>query len=300
MMDKFLQTADNWVHRPLFHVGQSEVTLNGISTFVMFLIGIVIAERLFRHHVLRKFLSHTQLDESLRFGIERIVGYTIIVLGFYLTIQNTGIDISSLAVVAGAVGVGLGFGLQNIISNFISGIIILAERPIAIGDRVEVGGVAGQVAKISLRSTTVVTNDNISIIVPNSQFISETVINWSHGDPKVQFRVPVGVAYGSDTKKLTEALLTVAKDNIHVLEKPPPSVDFIEFGDSSLNFELGVWTHDMVRSPRKFRSTLNYAIDDKLREVGIEIPFPQRDLHVRSGIPLVVQSLPPDPKPPPS
>jgi small-conductance mechanosensitive channel len=290
-MNDFLHTLDFWLRRPLFHVGQSEVTFLGISTFIAFLIGVVIGERIFRRFVLKKLLARTQLDESLRFGIERIVGYTIIVLGFYLTIQNAGIDLSSLAVVAGAVGVGLGFGLQNIISNFISGIIILAERPITIGDRVEVGGVAGQVSKISLRSTTVVTNDNISIIVPNSQFISETVINWSHGDPKVQFRLPVGVAYGSDTEKLTNTLLGVAKAHPMVLNDPAPSVYFIEFGDSSLNFELGVWTQEMVKSPRRFRSELNFSIDNKLREAGIEIPFPQRDLHVRSGS-LVVQQAP--------
>jgi len=297
-MKDFLHSADFWLNQPLFHIGQSKVTLTGISTFIVTLLLIVVLERLFRRHVLKGMLARTHLDESLRFGIERIVGYMIIVLGFYLTIQNAGIDLSSLAVVAGAIGVGLGFGLQNIISNFISGIIILAERPIAIGDRVEVRGVAGQVAKISLRSTTVVTNDNISIIVPNSQFISETVINWSHGDPKVQFRIPIGVAYGSDTDKLTRTLLDLAKENPHVLDQPPPAVDFIEFGDSSLKFELGVWTQDMVLSPRKFRSLLNYAIDRKLREAGIEIPFPQRDLHVRSGLPLVVQPLPMKPKPP--
>ncbi|MEZ5412830.1 MAG: mechanosensitive ion channel [Opitutaceae bacterium] len=291
-MDDFLLTASEWLNYPLFRIGQGNVTLNGISSFIVLLLVIVMVERLIRRYVVKRVLAGTHLDESMRFGIERIIGYLIIVVGFYLAIQNTGIDLSSLAVVAGAIGVGLGFGLQNIISNFISGIIILAERPIAIGDRVEVGGVAGQVAKISLRSTTVVTNDNISIIVPNSQFISETVTNWSHGDPKVQMRVSVGVAYGSDTDKVKEALLAVAQSHPKVLADPPPAVFFIEFGDSSLNFELGVWTQEMVRSPRRFRSDLNFAIDRKFREMGIEIPFPQRDLHVRSGTLTVRQETP--------
>ncbi|MCF7688628.1 MAG: mechanosensitive ion channel [Cephaloticoccus sp.] len=299
-MNDFLSETDKWLHHPLFTIGHSEVTVFGITGLVILLVLVLISEKLFRRFVLRRVLGRTQLDESVRYGVERIAGYVFILLGIYVTLQVVGIDLTSLAVVAGAVGVGLGFGLQNIFSNFVSGIIILAERPIALGDRVEVGGVAGQVAKISLRSTTVVTNDNISIIVPNSQFISETVINWSHGDPKVQFRIPIGVAYGSDTEKLKETLLALAKENPHVLAQPGPSVDFIEFGESSLNFELGVWTHDMVRSPRRFRSDLNFAIDHKLREVGIEIPFPQRDLHVRSGLPLVVQRLPADPKPPQS
>ncbi|MFZ9681807.1 MAG: mechanosensitive ion channel family protein [Cephaloticoccus sp.] len=288
-MDDFLHTADAWLNHPLFHLGKGTVTLHGIASFVVVLLAIVVVERVIRHQIVKRMLARTHLDESLRFGIERIVGYSILVLGLYIAIQNAGIDLSSLAVVAGAVGVGLGFGLQNIISNFISGIIILAERPVAIGDRVEVGGVAGQVAKISLRSTTVVTNDNISIIVPNSQFISETVTNWSHGDPKVQMRIPVGVAYGSDTDKVKEALLAVAREHPRVLTDPPPAVYFVEFGDSSLNFELGVWTQEMVRSPRRFRSDLNFAIDRKFREVGVEIPFPQRDLHVRSGT-LVVRT----------
>lgn len=292
-MNDFLESANFWLTQPLFRIGQSAITLHGICSFIVLLLGIVVLERLLTRHVVKRLLTRTQLDESMRFGVERIIGYVIIVLGFYLVIQNAGIDLSSLTVVAGAIGVGLGFGLQNIISNFISGIIILAERPIAIGNRVEVGGVAGHVTKISLRSTTVVTNDNISIIVPNSQFISETVINWSHGDPKVQFRLPVGVAYGSDTEKITQTLLAVAAENPKVLKDPAPSVYFIEFGDSSLNFELGVRTQEMVSSPRRFRSDLNFAIDRKFREAGIVIPFPQRDLHVRSGS-LEVRTTPDD------
>jgi small-conductance mechanosensitive channel len=164
-----------------------------------------------------------------------------------------GIDLSSLAVVAGALGVGLGFGLQNIVSNFVSGLILLAERPIAIGDRIEVSGVAGQVRKISLRSTTVVTNDNIAIIVPNSDLTTKPITNWSHGDPKVQFRLPVGVAYGTDPEKLRLVLLAVARAHPSVLASPEPTLFFEGFGDSALNFELGVWTQDMAHSPRRFR-----------------------------------------------
>jgi small-conductance mechanosensitive channel len=282
-MNDFFQAADQWLHQRLFSIGQSEVTFYGIAATILLLLVIVFGERLFRRLILRRMLARTKLDEALRYGIERIFGYIIIVLGFYIALQTIGLDLSSLAVIAGAVGVGLGFGLQNIFSNFMSGLIILAERPIAIGDRVEVAGVAGQVSKISLRSTTVVTNDNISIIVPNSQFISESVINWSHGDPKVRFRIPVGVAYGTDTEKLTATLLAVAKANLQVLDEPAPKVFFDSFGDSSLNFELGVWTQDQMRAPRTLRSHLNFAIELALREANIEIPFPQRDLHVRSG-----------------
>lgn len=282
-MNSFFQTLVHWLHQPLFSIGLKEVTLFGLIGLLILLLLVVIGQKLFCRFVVRRILAKTKLDASLCYGIERIVGYLLILLGCYVALQMVGIDLSSLAVLAGAIGVGLGFGLQNIFSNFVSGIIILAERPITIGDRVEVGGVAGQITKISLRSTTVVTNDNISIIVPNAQFISETVINWSHGDSRVRFRMPVGVAYGTDMEKLQIALLSVAAENPHVLKDPAPSVFFVEFGDSSLNFELSVWNEDMSRRPRRLRSDLNFAIERKLREAGIEIPFPQRDLHVRSG-----------------
>lgn len=204
-------------------------------------------------------------------------------LGLYIALKVVGIDLSSLALLAGAISVGIGFGLQNIIHNFVSGLIILAERPIAIGDRVEVDGVAGRVREINLRSTTVVTIDNISIIVPNSAFISSKVINWSHGDPKVRIRIPVGVAYGSDPEHVKQVLLRVAAEQPAVLRDPAPQVFFDSFGDSALNFELAVWTAEMVTAPRRFRSDLNFAIARALREEGIEIPFPQPDLHLRSG-----------------
>ena len=136
-------------------------------------------------------------------------------------------------------GVGFGFGLQNIISNFISGLIILAERPIAIGDRVEIGGVAGQVREISLRSTTVITNDNMAIIVPNADFITQRVTNWSYEDPRVRFRIPFGVAYGTDLPKLRKLMLEVADEHPKALKDPKPELFFVGFGDSSLNFELG-------------------------------------------------------------
>ena len=181
-------------------------------------------------------------------------------------------------------GVGFGFGLQNIISNFISGLIILAERPIAIGDRVEIGGVAGQVREISLRSTTVITNDNMAIIVPNADFITQRVTNWSYEDPRVRFRIPFGVAYGTDLPKLRKLMLEVADEHPKALKDPKPELFFVGFGDSSLNFELGVWSGEATISPRRFRSELFFAIEKKLRESGIEIPYPQQDLHVRTVV----------------
>jgi small-conductance mechanosensitive channel len=226
-------------------------------------------------------LRRTRFDPGLQFAITKIFGYTFVALGFYVALVINGIDLSSLAVVAGALGIGVGFGLQNIVANFVSGLVLLAERPVAVGDRIEVSGVAGNVTRINLRSTTVLTNDNITIIVPNSELTSKPVTNWSHGDPRVRVRLSVSVAYGSDVEKLRASLLKIAKANSHVLAEPAPTVYFDSFGDSALNFELAVWTAELSRSPRRFRSELNYAIERALREAQIEIPFPQRVVHLR-------------------
>jgi small-conductance mechanosensitive channel len=268
---------------PLMKLGDSNLTLAEVLKFLCIIVLVFVCERTLRRHLMRRFLQRTHLEPAMQYAVGKIAGYLFIALGFYVALKLVGIDLSSLAVLAGAVGVGLGFGLQNIISNFVSGLIILAERPIAIGDRVELGEVAGLVTRISLRSTAVVTNDNITIIVPNSDFITNKVTNWSYGDPKVRIRLPFGVAYGTDPERLRELLLEVAGEHPKVLRDPASEVFFSGFGDSSLNFELGVWTAEMTSKPRRFRSELNYAIERKLRENHIEIPFPQRDLHLRSG-----------------
>jgi small-conductance mechanosensitive channel len=261
------------------------VTIGSVFLLLILFASVIIVERIVQKQLIRRFLSRTKLQPSLQFGLSRIIGYTLIAVGFYVAFQLVGVDLSSLAIIAASLGVGVGFGLQNIINNLVSGIIILAERPISIGDRIEVGGVAGRVTKIQIRSTTVVTNDNITMIVPNADFISNTVTNWSHGDPKVRIRVPVGVAYGSDLKLLQQLLLEAAAEHPKALSDPTPVVLFTEFGDSSLNFELGVWTQEMTATPIHFTSEMNFIIEQKLRGNGIEIPFPQRDLHVRSGLP---------------
>ena len=275
--------VESVLSHPLGKLGDNSVTLGGILTLLVLLALVLVLERIFRRVLVERILKRTHLEPALRFAIGKIAGYVFIALGFVLALNNAGLDISSLTVLAGAVGIGLGFGLQNIINNFVSGLIILAERPVSIGDRIEVGGVAGMVTRINMRSSTVVTNDNITIIVPNSDFISTAVTNWSHGDPKVRLRVPFGVAYGSDIPLLKQVILQVAEKHEAVLKDPGPSLFFTGFGESSLDFELGVWTIDMAHNPLRFRSDLYYAIEDALRKNKIEIPFPQRDLHLRSG-----------------
>ncbi|MBL9186079.1 MAG: mechanosensitive ion channel family protein [Opitutaceae bacterium] len=275
-----------WLNYPLIRLGESPFTVLALAKILLWFVAIVFANVVFRRLIVRRALTFTHLDPSVQFAITKILGYVFLTLGFYIALVVNGVDLTSLAVVAGALGVGIGFGLQNIVSNFVSGLILLAERPIVLGDRIEVNGVAGQVTKISLRSTTVVTNDNISIIVPNSDLITHPITNWSHGDPKVRFRVPIGVAYGSDVEKVRRILLEVAAGHPAVLKTPAPNVYFENFGDSSLNFELGVWSQEMARTPRRFRSEINFAIEKAFRENDIEIPFPQRVVHLRRPEPV--------------
>src|SRR5438876_9381741 len=237
-----------------------------------------------KRFLFNRLLTKSGLDRALQYAISQIVSNVVLIVGIIIVLENTGIHLGALAVFAGAVGVGVGFGLQNITSNFISGLVILAERPITIGDRIEVAGIAGQVQQIRARSTVILTNDNIAMIVPNTKFIDSPVTNWTYGDPRVRFRVPVGVAYGSDVNEVCEALVEVARENSHVLPQPEPTVFLETFGESSINLELVVWSKEMSYRPRRFRSDLNFAIVQKLRESGIEIPYPQRDLHFRDGL----------------
>lgn len=237
----------------------------------------------FNKLLVNRILARYNLDIGIRQSIGTITRYILIILGLYVIITAAGIDLSAITVLFGALGVGIGFGLQNIVNNFISGLIILFERPIKVGDRIEVAGVNGDVVDISARSTTVVTNDNISIIVPNSEFISSTVINWSHNDRRIRFKFPVGVSYKEDPEKVKQLLLEVMHENDGVLNSPAPDVWFDEFGDSSLNFKMMVWTSKYVQRPDFLKSQLYYAIFSKFKQHNVEIPFPQRDLHVRSG-----------------
>ena len=276
---------------PLFQLGQTWISPATIVEFVIVGSMVVLFSRLVRRLLRTRVLAHTKLEIGLQYAIARIVSYVVLVLGFAVSLETIGVDLKSLAFIAGALGVGIGFGLQNIVSNFVSGLIILGERPIQIGDRVDLGNdTVGKVMHIGARATHVLTNDNITIIVPNSEFITGRVTNWSIGDPKVRFRVPVGVGYGSDPRLVEKLLLAVAAANPHVLIDPPPSVRFVEFGDSSLNFELRVWSIDMVTRPGALRSELNFAIWDTFKEHGIEIPFPQRDLHVKEPFRVEVKS----------
>ena len=261
-----------------------KLSLVQIFLLVALLIGVFWISSRTKRFLFNRLLADSGLERSLQYAIAQIVSNIVLVVGIFIVLENTGIHLAALAVFAGAVGVGIGFGLQNIASNFISGLVILTERPITIGDRVEVAGIAGQVEHIRARSTVIRTNDNIMMIVPNTKFIDSPVTNWTYGDRRVRFRIPVSVAYGSDIAKVRDTLLAVAGEDPHTLKEPGPSVFLENFGENAIDFKLVVWSSEMSARPSRYRSDINFAIAEKFREAGIEMPFPQRDLHIRSGV----------------
>ena len=266
---------------PFGTIGKAPISVFLVVRVLIFVVVVVILARAAKRMLLNRIFSRTTLDLGIRHAIATVTQYVVIAIGFLVGLQTAGIDLSALTIFAGAIGVGVGLGLQNIANNFVSGIIILFERPIKIGDRIEVGHVNGDVVHIAARSTTVRTNDNIAIIIPNSSFISSNVINWSHGDYKVRFRVPVGVAYGSDVRQVERLLLEVAKENENILEEPPPGVRFLGFGENALQFELRVWSSRLLHRKGLLVSQINFGIYEKFKQHQIEIPFPQRVLHLK-------------------
>jgi small-conductance mechanosensitive channel len=266
----------------LFKLGQSEISLGTILYFIVAFILLSYLSKRFRNLLVRKVLTKASFELGTRNSIGMIARFIFLFVGGIVIIQGAGIDLSSLSLLAGALGVGIGFGLQNITDNFISGIIILFEKPIKVGDRIVVGETEGDVINISVRATTILTNENISIIVPNSEFISSRVINWSHNDRNIRFDIPVGVSYSEDPAVVREILFEVAEENPHVLKNPRPHVFFDEFADSSLNFTLAIWTSSHTDKPRILKSELYFSIFEKFKEKGIEIPFPQRDVHIKT------------------
>jgi small-conductance mechanosensitive channel len=271
--------------RSYFHLGGLPITVILIIKLVVFLLILGVVARRVRELIEDKLLVHTSMDLGQRDALARLTAYAIFALGLMIGLESLGVNLSSLLVLGGAVGIGVGLGLQNIANNFVSGLILLIERPIKLGDRVEVGGTNADVVRIAARSTWVRTNENVVIIIPNAEFVSNRVTNWTANDRQVRFTVPVGVSYGSDPEEVRQVLTRVGLANPDVLRDPPPEVRFIRFGDSSLDFELRVWTVSRVQTPNILVSDLNFAIFRAFREHSIEIPFPQRDVHVRTSSP---------------
>jgi small-conductance mechanosensitive channel len=253
---------------------------------ILVLVAAFIFTRYLKNVLQTKVYEKAQLEQGARHAISSGVTYSIIVVAALIGLNIAGIPLKSLTIFAGAFGIGLGFGMQNIINNLVSGIIIFFEKPIKIGDVITLDKeLAGKVEKISIRSTMINTFDRKTVVVPNSKFLESNVVNWVHGgDMLLRSKIVVGVAYGSDTELVKNCLLSVVGSHPDVKKYPAPIVRFAEFGDSSLNFELYFWAH--IQDRWMAISDLNFAIDKIFRENNIEIPFPQRDLHIRSGKPV--------------
>jgi len=275
-----LQKISVIFNTPFMQLGQTEITLNFLFIILFLSITVIFTSRWVSEWIKNRILIQLRVDRGSQETITRVVSYSLSFVGFIIVLQTAGIDLSSLTVLAGVLGIGFGFGLQNLASNFISGLAILLEHPIKVGDFIEVDGLLGTVEKISIRATIIRTNDSQYVIVPNNRFIEKNVVNWSYGSPDSRIHIPVNVAYGSDTVLVTEALLSAARQDPRVLLSPPPSVWFRSFGESAYVFELLVWIN-RPQDSEPIKSALNFLIEQELRQRDIEIPFPQLDLRLR-------------------
>ena len=261
-------------------IGSIKISLVSFVTGLLVLVLAVFLSRAISSLLERRMAKRAHIDPGLRYTIARLASYLILKVGVLLALtQALGINLTSIAVVFTALSVGIGFGLQYIAADIASGFILLFERPIRIGDRITIGEDEGDVQSINLRTTVVSTNDRISIIVPNSRLVSQRVINWSYGDPRARIAIPVGVAYNTDVDLVTQTLVEAAEGVENVLTDPAPKVQFLKFGDYSLDFRLLVWTRQPRRHPQ-IKSDINYRIEKLFRERGIEIPYPVQDLRL--------------------
>lgn len=269
-----------YISFPLFEISGTKISVISVLLCIAFFaLSIRIANM--AEKMIDKILSDKDLDSGIKGSIARFTRYAVIIIGALIALDTVGISLKSLAALGAVLMVGIGFGLQNITQNFISGLIILLERPIKVGDKVKVKGVSGKIVEIGARSTLIHTREDIAIIVPNSQFISEQVVNESFSGEKIRLHLSIGVTYGADVSLVKETLISLASDHPKVLNLPAPTVFFKDFGSSSLDFELRVWVSELWEY-EMILSDLRFAITKKFEDLNITIPFPQRDLHLKS------------------
>ncbi len=271
----------------LFSIGDAPVTAIGLIRVVIAVTLAVMASRAVRAALSRVTTRWPGMEHSSLYALGRVAHYTLLALGCVVGLATIGVDFTNLAVLLGALGVGIGFGLQDTVANFIAGLVILFERHLRVGDFIELeSGVAGEVREIRMRATRITTNDNIDILVPNSEFVRGRVVNWTLDEAYRRIHVPFGVAYGSNKETVRTAALEAAERTVHTLKGIPgrePKVWLVRFGDSSLDFELVVWLTPLaVKKPSVVPADYLWELHSAFEQYGIEIPFPQQDLHVRS------------------
>jgi small-conductance mechanosensitive channel len=252
-------------------LGGTPITLFGLGFIVISACVLFIAANALKRWLIARLLRFGQFDTGTGQAIGSLVRYTVLVIGFMLIMQTAGINLTTFNVLAGAVGVGVGFGLQNIVSNFISGLIVMFERPVKPGDRINVGGIEGSVLEIGTRSTTMLTTENIVAIIPNQKFITEIVKNWQHGADIWQLRIVIAVNGESDPYTVRDILLHVAEGNSQILHTPPPTVFLTSFNGSNFNFELRVQTLVPLDQHTSLLSNINFELLDALMKQGIKL-----------------------------
>lgn len=274
----------------LFAVGDSSVTVGGLLLAMFFIVGIWWFASLIErsvHRITRRYAGEPWKSARIHM-LSRLLRYVVWVVGTMLGLNYLGIDLTSIALLGSALALGLGFGLQNIFSNFVSGVIILLEHSLKVGDFVELeSGVKGHVREIAMRYTRITSNDALDVLVPNSEFINGRVVNWTLDEAFRRMHISFGVAYGTAKELVREAGIAAASQVAGVVEQGAmrSAVWLVAYGDSSMNYELIVWAdRDLTTHPARTHAQLMWALDDELRRRDIEIPFPQRDLHIRSGV----------------
>ncbi|MDL2274690.1 mechanosensitive ion channel [Desulfosarcina sp. OttesenSCG-928-G10] len=273
-----------------FSAGGARITVGLVLVAGIILYSAFVLSWLVQRILMDKVFSRSHMDAGARLSIARLAHYGLIFIGFLIALAVMGVELKNITLIGGALGVGIGFGMQTLVNNFVSGLILLFERPIKVGDIIEVGGQTGRVTKMGLRATTVETFDRAEVVVPNGTLISNQLVNWTLGDRSKRLVIDVGVAYGSDMEAVIRILADVAANNEKVLKTPGPSVAFAKFGESSLDLQLRVWIAD-YNDGVSVKTALMLEIDRRFREAAIEIPFPQQDLHVRGMDEAVILQL---------
>jgi len=278
-MERFWKYLVQIFTSPLFDVGGTQFSLASITSIIALIIAVIFASILFSELARRTLLA--RLNRGLQEVIAVSLQYMSIILGVIIVLQGAGINLSSLTVIAGVLGIGIGLGLQNLASNFFSGLILLFEQTVKVGDYIELGQLKGTIEKITIRSTIVRTEDNVFVIVPNQKFMDNDTINWSYGGKTCRIHVPITVDYSTDLLELTEALFAAARLEPRVLSEPAPDVWFDSFGENGLNFQLLIWI-DEPDDNEVIRSSLNFRIAHELKQRNIKVPFPQRDIWIKN------------------